>query len=116
VQTFERRNAVTVRAWVQANGIQRLKSLLLTQGSTTHSQNPLLYTGNVGDRLGEEEGDLLPPVLLGRLPNLAHQARFAAFVTGLTEALADPYRQALVTDALSPLQERALRLASEGDG
>ena len=36
----------------------RLKSLLLTQGSTTHSQNPLLYTGNVGERLGEEEGDL----------------------------------------------------------
>ena len=41
------------------------------------------------------------------------QARFAAFVAGLTEALADPDRQALVTAALSPLQQRALRLAEE---
>jgi hypothetical protein len=51
-----------------------------------------------------------------RLARIGDPARFAAFVTGLTEALAEPYRQALVTDALSPLQERALRLASEGDG
>jgi hypothetical protein len=55
----------------------RLKSLLLTQGSTTHSQNPLLYTGNVGERLGEEEGDLFPPALLGQLPNLHYLAILA---------------------------------------
>ena len=51
-----------------------------------------------------------------RLARSGDQARFAAFVTGLTEALAEPQRQALVTDALSPLQERALRLAGLGDG
>jgi hypothetical protein len=51
-----------------------------------------------------------------RLARIGDQARFAAFVAGLTEALAEPHRQALVTDALSPLQERALRLAGEGDG
>ena len=28
-------------------------------------KNPLLYTGNVGERLGDEEGDLFPPALLG---------------------------------------------------
>jgi len=203
----------------------RLKSLLHTQGSTTHSENPLLYTGNVGERLGEEEGDLFPPALLGQLPKPAiprrprrwahrqgapadsrnaeaerlmpkkddmppegalllaavlaevrsadvgmlrdleldwpgsrallarlgvalvaqdpqnaqaclgkclcagldayraarkvragDQRRFAAFVAGLTEALADPDQQALVTAALSPLQERALRLAEEERG
>jgi conjugal transfer pilus assembly protein TraD len=55
----------------------RLKSLLLTQGSTTHSQNPLLFTGNVGERLGEEEGDLFPPALLGQLPNLHYLAVLA---------------------------------------
>jgi conjugal transfer pilus assembly protein TraD len=33
----------------------RLKSVLRTQGSTTHSGNPLLYTGNVGERLAEED-------------------------------------------------------------
>jgi len=44
------------------------------------------------------------------------QARFAAFVAGLTEALADPDKQALVSTALSPLQQRALRLAEEDHG
>ena len=44
------------------------------------------------------------------------QARFAAFVAGLTEALADPDKQALVSAALSPLQQRALRLAEEDHG
>ena len=42
--------------------------------------------------------------------------RFAAFVTGLTEALADPAQRALVSAALSPLQQRALRLAEEDLG
>ena len=51
-----------------------------------------------------------------RLARIGDQARFAAVVTGLTEALAEPQRQALVTGALSPLQERALRLAGAGDG
>ncbi len=44
------------------------------------------------------------------------QGRFAAFVSGLTEALEDPDQQALVTAALSPLQQRALRLAAEDHG
>jgi hypothetical protein len=51
-----------------------------------------------------------------RLAHIGDQARFAAFVAGVTEALAEPHRQALVTDALSPLQARALRQAGEGDG
>ena len=44
------------------------------------------------------------------------QARFAAFVAGLTEALADPDKQVLVTESLSHLQQRALRLAAEDHG
>ena len=44
------------------------------------------------------------------------QARFAAFVTGLTEAMEDHDQQALLTEALSPLQQRALRLAEEERG
>jgi len=44
------------------------------------------------------------------------QGRFAAFVAGLTEALADPDQQVLVSAALSPLQQRALRLAEEEHG
>jgi hypothetical protein len=44
------------------------------------------------------------------------QRRFAAFVAGLTKGLADPAQQALVTAALSPLQQRALRLAEQASG
>ena len=44
------------------------------------------------------------------------QRRFAAFVSGLTNGLADPDRQTLVTAALSPLQQRALRLAEQESG
>jgi len=44
------------------------------------------------------------------------QRRFAAFVSGLTQGLADPAQQALVTTALSPLQQRALRLAGQESG
>ena len=44
------------------------------------------------------------------------QRRFAAFVSGLTQGLADPAQQALVTAALSPLQQRVLRLAGQESG
>jgi hypothetical protein len=40
----------------------------------------LLYTGNVGERLGEEEGYLFPSALLGQLPNLHYLARLAALL------------------------------------
>ena len=44
------------------------------------------------------------------------QRRFAAFVAGLTETLAAPDQRALLTTSLSPLQQRALRLAEEEHG
>jgi hypothetical protein len=43
------------------------------------------------------------------------QRRFAAFVAGLTETLTEPDQRALLTASLSPLQQRALRLAEEED-
>ena len=55
----------------------RLKTLMRTQASSTQSDNPLLYSGNAGERLIEEEGDLLPPALLGHLPNLEYIGRLA---------------------------------------
>jgi len=51
-----------------------------------------------------------------RMARAGDQRRFAAFVAGLTEALADPAQQALVTAELSPLQQRALRLAEQESG
>jgi conjugal transfer pilus assembly protein TraD len=53
----------------------RIKTIMRTHGSTTHSANPWLYTGNIGERLIEEEVDLFPPALLGELPNLEYIAK-----------------------------------------
>ena len=53
---------------------------------------------------------------VARKVRVGDQARFAAFVTGLTEGLGEPDKRALVTDSLSPLQQRALRLAAEDHG
>jgi len=44
------------------------------------------------------------------------QPRFAAFVAGLGEGLADSDQQALLTAVLGPLQQRALRLAEQESG
>ena len=44
------------------------------------------------------------------------QRRFAAFVAGLTETMTEPDQRALLTASLSPLQQRALRLAAEHHG
>jgi len=51
-----------------------------------------------------------------REARIGDQQRFAAFVAGLTEALDDPDQRALVTASLSPLQQRALRMAEEDLG
>ena len=51
-----------------------------------------------------------------RKAGIGDQQRFAAFVAGLTEALDDPDQRALVTASLSPLQQRALRMAEEDLG
>jgi len=58
---------------------------------------------------------------LKRLPRRAQGAHrrpgaLRRLRAGLTEALADPDQRALVTAALSPLQQRALRLAEEDLG
>jgi conjugal transfer pilus assembly protein TraD len=55
----------------------RLKTVMRTQASSTQSDNPLLFSGNAGERLIEEEGDLLPPAPLGHLPNLEYIGRLA---------------------------------------
>jgi hypothetical protein len=53
---------------------------------------------------------------VAREARIGDQARFAAFVAGLAEALDDPDQRALVAASLSPLQQRALRLAEEDRG
>jgi conjugal transfer pilus assembly protein TraD len=54
----------------------RLCTVVRSQGSTTSNDEPLLYTGNAGERLDEEEAPLFPAALLGELPNFEYLARW----------------------------------------
>jgi conjugal transfer pilus assembly protein TraD len=55
----------------------RLKYIMRTQGVSTHSGNPAVFSGNLGERLMEEEGDLFAPQLLGQLPDLHYIAKLS---------------------------------------
>jgi conjugal transfer pilus assembly protein TraD len=57
--------------------LTRLRYIMRTQGVSTHADNPAMYSGNLGERLMEEEGELFPPQLLGMLPNLHFIAKLS---------------------------------------
>lgn len=52
----------------------RVRYIMRTQGAASNASNPLLYSGNHGERLMEEEADLFAPQLLGNLPNFEYVA------------------------------------------
>ena len=55
----------------------RLKYVMRTQGQNTDSKEPIVHGANFGERLMEEEADLVPPQLLGMLPGLEYFARIS---------------------------------------
>ena len=55
----------------------RLKYIMRTQSVSTHSANPAVFSGNLGERLMKEEGDLFAPQLLGQLPDLHYIAKLS---------------------------------------
>lgn len=55
----------------------RLQYIMQTQGMSSNSDSPALFTYNHGERLMEEEGDMFPPQLLGQLPNLEYIAKLS---------------------------------------
>lgn len=57
--------------------LTRLRYIMRTQGVSTHANNPAMYSGNLGERLMEEEGELFPRQLLGMLPNLHFIAKLS---------------------------------------
>ena len=67
-------DAETQKYVAESLPMARVASLLRAHGSTTDSTNPLLYTGNTGERVTEEEVELFPPALLGQLPNFEYIA------------------------------------------
>lgn len=53
----------------------RLKHVMRTQGNSTNSETPMMHSANTGERLMEEEGDMVPSQLLGMLPDLEFIAK-----------------------------------------
>ncbi|MGZ8157634.1 MAG: hypothetical protein ACXWT1_03965 [Methylobacter sp.] len=47
------------------------------QSVAISATNPTVFSGNVGERLMEEEGDLFAPQLLGQLPDLHYIAKLS---------------------------------------
>jgi conjugal transfer pilus assembly protein TraD len=56
----------------------RVKYVMRNQGQNTDSEDPIMHGGSQGERLMEEEHDLLPAQILGMLPNL----EFFATISG----------------------------------
>ncbi|MEA3413561.1 MAG: conjugative transfer system coupling protein TraD [Pseudomonadota bacterium] len=56
----------------------RVRYVMRQQGTGTESGNPALHTGSVGERLMEEEADLVAPQVFGMLPNLEFFAKLSA--------------------------------------
>jgi conjugal transfer pilus assembly protein TraD len=55
----------------------RLSHIMRTQGFNSHSESPLMFSANLGERKMEEEGEMFPPQLLGMLPNLEYIAKIS---------------------------------------
>lgn len=57
--------------------LTRLRYIMRTQGVATQPNNPALFSGNLGERLMEEQGELFTPQLLGQLPDLHYIAKLS---------------------------------------
>lgn len=53
----------------------RVRYIMQTQAASTDSEDPILFSGNHGERLMEEEVPLFAPQWLGMLPNLHYIAK-----------------------------------------
>lgn len=53
----------------------RIKYLMQTQGTNSSSDSGEAHSGNIGERLMEEEVELISPAMLGQLPDLEFFAR-----------------------------------------
>lgn len=53
----------------------RVKYVMQTQGTNSSASVGTAHSGNIGERLMEEEVDMIPPALLGQLPDLEFFAR-----------------------------------------
>ena len=57
--------------------LTRVRYIMRSQGVATQPNNPALFSGNLGERLMEEESELFAPQLLGQLPDLHYIAKLS---------------------------------------
>jgi len=55
----------------------RIKTIMETQGTNSKSDAPLEHTGNIGERLMEEEVPAFPPQMMGLIPNFEYIAKLS---------------------------------------
>lgn len=55
----------------------RRRSIMRTLGNATMGPEPHQFTGNLGERLMEDDAELFPPALLGQLPDLHYLGKLA---------------------------------------
>lgn len=55
----------------------RVRSIAQSQTTSMDSNHPIVFTGNSGERLTEEEAELFPSAMLGNLPNLEFIAKLS---------------------------------------
>ncbi|WP_020503512.1 conjugative transfer system coupling protein TraD [Lamprocystis purpurea] len=108
-------DAETQKYVAESLPMARVTSIMRAHGSTSDSTNPLLYTGNTGERITEEEVELFPPALLGQLPNFEYVARWAGgrVSKGRLPILGAP-RGAVGTAPFEPLPRLSVQEAPTG--
>jgi conjugal transfer pilus assembly protein TraD len=55
----------------------RRRTIMRTLGNASNAQDPSNFTGNLGERLIEEESDRFPAALLGQLPDLQYLGKLS---------------------------------------
>ncbi|MGE0383536.1 MAG: conjugative transfer system coupling protein TraD [Gammaproteobacteria bacterium] len=92
----------------------RVRHVQHGHGATTHGTHPVVFSGGHSERLEEEDAELFPPALLGRLPNLEYVASLSGgrVVKGRLPILAWPADR--VDDRVA--RERSAPPLSPGSG
>ena len=72
----------------------RRRTILRTLGNATLGPDPAQFSGNLGERLIEEDADLFPAALLGQMPDLHFLGKLAGgrVIKGRIPLLIDSHR------------------------
>lgn len=91
----------------------RYKYIMRAQGASS-GQDPHMHSGNVGERLMEEEGELFPSQMFGQLPNLEYIAIMAGgrLIKGKVPVLTTPKDMAKAAQQAAKYKEVTIKNAA----